>query len=50
MRRSALSYVWQKNAKAWSECPGADAAAKADLAAAQAAVDAYAMPLGRGMP
>ena len=49
-RRSALAYVWQKSAKAWTECPGTDAAAKADLAAAQAAVDAYAMPLGSGMP
>jgi hypothetical protein len=48
--RSAVAYVWQKNAKAWTECDGADSAAKADLAAAARAVDSYALPLGSGMP
>lgn len=49
-RRSALAYVWQKNATARAECDGTDAAAKADLEAAVRAVDLYGMPLGTGMP
>ena len=49
-RRSALAYVWQKNAKARAECDSTDATAKADLEAAVRAVDIYGMPLGTGMP
>jgi hypothetical protein len=49
-RRSALTYVWQRNARAWAGCPGADSAAKADLEAAVRAVESYALRLGSGMP
>ena len=49
-RRSALARTWWINARALSERPDADAASKADTAAAQRAAADYAMPSGVGMP
>jgi hypothetical protein len=49
-KRFAAARAWEQNARAWAACPQADSAAKAGLAAAARAVDAYAVPSGRGMP
>jgi len=48
-RRSALARVWWSNAHALGEAPDADAAAKAEAAAALKAVDEYLLPGGGGM-
>lgn len=48
-RRSALARTWWSNARALGEAPDADAAAKADAAAALKAVDDYLLPGGGGM-
>jgi hypothetical protein len=48
--RFALAQVWQQNARAWTNCPGADSGAKAALEAASQAVDSYVVPRSSGMP
>jgi len=48
-RRSALARTWWSNARALGEAPDADAAAKAEAAAALKAVDDYLLPGGGGM-
>jgi len=50
LRRFALAQAWQQNARAWTNCPGADSAAKDDLEAASQAVDSYVVPRSSGMP
>ena len=48
-RRSALARTWWSNARELSKAPDADAAAKAEAAAALKAVDEYLLPGGGGM-